>query len=146
MTRADPLLRYLGRYYSWGGGKLADGLERLRCINLDCSGFAQAALLELGLVRPDAWHDLGSLALANACDPVTHLQPGDLVFYGRPVSHVMVVFEVPEDGRMTTVIGASGGDATTSGADPTACVQIRSLHYRKDLTCCGRIKARWRPV
>ena len=148
------LLRALGVPYVWGAGALADGLRRwpegasvvhhglATVYGFDCSGFAQLALLALGHVRADAWHDKGASALAYVCDPVIpgHEALGDLAFYGLGrISHVMVALD------RGLVIGAAGGDSRDFGDDETACVQVRPLRYRSDLRTVGRLKPEWRP-
>ena len=160
LTNIDvlELLRALGVPYVWGGGALADGPEtwpegaRVQVPGgyvrgWDCSGFAQAALLALGQVRPDAWPDIRAHDLANACDPVHpgEEQIGDLAFYGGEdargksvISHVMVVLAAG------LVIGATGGTSRTMGMDARACVAACPLRYRRDLVVVGRIKEEYR--
>lgn len=136
------LLEALGAPYWWGKGALRDGLAHWPQGPWDCSGYAQAALLVLEIVRPDAWGDVRAHDLAMACDPVAAVDVvlGDLVFYGLPghISHVMVAL----DARMC--IGATGGTSRTLGDDPRACVAAVPIAYRRDLRVIGRLKAQYR--
>jgi len=137
------LLCALGARYAWGAGTLEDAEGRWPGGPFDCSGFAQAALLRLGQVRPDAWHDKSAHGLANACDPIAlaDAQLGDLAFYGRGgrVTHVTVVL------GSGVCIGANGGGSATHGDTPSACVQVRPIVYRNDFITIGRIKQEHRP-
>jgi len=135
------LLSALGARYAWGAGTLEDAAARWPAGPFDCSGFAQAALLRLGLVRPAAWHDKSAHDLANACDPVdlVDLRLGDLAFYGqRRITHVTVVLGAG------VCIGANGGGSNTHGDSPSACVQVRPIVYRTDFVTLGRIKQEYR--
>lgn len=151
-TGVLDLLRGLGVRYVWGAGSLAEVVAEPALwpggcraveggVGWDCSGWAQAALWRLGIVRPGAWSDVRAVDLANASDPVHPGEErlGDLAFYGRPiVSHVMVCL----GGGM--VVGASGGTSSTHGGDPRAVVACVSLAYRRDLITVGRLKAAYR--
>ena len=155
-VRDDRLLEALGVPYSWGAGALADGLSawpdgsrgKYGGIGWDCSGFAQLALLRLGLIAPDAWGDVPASILMQRCVLVVEadIAPGDLVFYRNrrgEVGHVMVVYQIAYDGRAPLVIGASGGGSRTNADDPTACVQIRPMYYR-DPHFIGRLREEYR--
>ena len=142
------LLEPLGVPYSWGAGALRDGLAGWPAgvpgvgggVGYDCSGYAQLALLRLGIVRPDAWEDLRAVDLANASNPLAAelAEPGDLVFYASPLNHVMVAL------GCGMVVGAAGGGSHTNADSASACVQVRPLHYRADLVTVGRLKAQYR--
>jgi cell wall-associated NlpC family hydrolase len=99
----------------------------------DCSGFAQAALVHLGLLSRSA-KDRGAHQLAMAAMPVPEGEErlGDLAFYGG-ASHVMVVL------APGIVLGAAGGDSSTHGDKPSAYVDLRPLRYRRDFLCLGRL-------
>ena len=136
------LLEALGARYWWGAGALSDGLSSWPRGPFDCSGFAQIALLKLGIVKPNAWGDLAAHDLAYACDPVAlgHERLGDLVFYGHPehIGHVAVCI------GNGMAIGANGGGPQTKGQDPRACVQVRPVVYRNDFVTIGRLKPEYR--
>lgn len=154
-ARVQLLLTSIGAPYSWGAGRLqgaeiapASGVPGLGGgRGWDCSGYAQWALVQLSLVRPDAWYDLTADDLRRVCDevPGSRYAVGDLALYGSRshVSHVMVVLG---GGLFPMVIGASGGGRATNGNNPRACVQVRPLTYRTDLVMVGRIKPQWRPA
>lgn len=136
------LLEAEGVPYSWaaggpsaswpGGGKGKNG-----GVGWDCSGFAQGALVRLGLLSPTAT-DRSAAGLYAASSPADGSQVGDLAFYGSSsssVSHVMVGMG---DGQ---VIGASGGGSKTNADDPNARVKVfSSPNYRSDFLGWRRIK------
>jgi cell wall-associated NlpC family hydrolase len=154
------LCEAIGAYYSWGAGDLANGLEGWPMgvpgvkggVGWDCSGFAQACLLKLGIVRPEAWNDLSAHALANACNPVytpedhhramLRANVGDLCFYkssrSERITHVTVYLG---DGMC---IGANGGGSGTNADNVNARVQVRPVRYRKDLIVIGTLKPEFR--
>lgn len=125
------LLATSGTLYSWGKG---DPSTPWPAEAYDCSGFAQGALVQLGLLSRKQ-PDRGAAALANCSERVED-EPrlGDLAFYGKPVSHVMVCL------GNGWVIGATGGGSHTHADDAEACVQPRRLRYRKDLLVVGRLR------
>lgn len=105
---------------------------------VDCSGFAQMALVRLGLLKVTAG-DRGARALADAARHVDigDQQPGDLAIYP---GHVMVVADFPGTDGHSSVMGASGGVETTRGNDPHARVKLfKSARYRDDFVCYGRL-------
>ena len=129
--RVVELLSTLGTPYDWAVGDPNDTWPPTKC---DCSGFTQMALVYLKMLKSTEV-DRNAMSLANICDAVTD-EPrlGDLAFYARPVSHVMLVL------NKDWVIGATGGTSATNSDNPEACVQLRRLRYRKDLTVVGRLK------
>lgn len=143
----SPYNELEGIPYSYGAGdpstpwaSSAKGLKG--GLGLDCSGTAQMILVHDGkLARTAA--DRGSAALSKACDRVElgRQRRGDLVFYGNPVTHVMVCNEDARADGDSEVIGASGGRSTTNGDDPNARVKrFRSVRYRKDFNFIGRFR------
>lgn len=129
--RVVELLSTIGTPYFWGKG---DPKTPWPAAAYDCSGFAQGALVYLGLLKPTE-PDRNAAGLGNISDPVTDApRLGDLALYGKPVSHVMVVLD------KDWVIGATGGGSKTHGDNPEACVQLRRLRYRNDLTVVCRLK------
>ena len=133
------LLQAIGAPYAWGSGDLGNARQLWPDGPFDCSGFAQACLVALGMVRPRAWNDLSARGLADACDSVEleEARIGDLAFYGSGVTHVTVCIGA----GMT--IGANGGGSKTNADDPRARVQIRPIVYRNDLVTVGRLKAKF---
>lgn len=134
--------------YSYGAGAPSDGIlnwpEGSRGIiggvgrgatGWDCSGFAQAALVRLGLLAQNA-PDRGAAALQQVARKVVEesAKLGDLAFYGPgKTEHVMLYV----GGGI--VLGASGGNSATNGNVPGACVMLRTLRYRADLLNLGRL-------
>ena len=143
--RVADLLQAWGIAYSYGAGAPKDAAHSWppdplphgigKAPGLDCSGFAQVALVRLGLLSPDAI-DRTADALEHICTPVPEgmAQLGDMAFYGGPngASHVMVCL------GGGVVLGARGGGSHTNGDNPQAFVQLEPLHYRSDLRSIGR--------
>lgn len=141
------LLSALGIPYSYGAGspatpfgQMATGIKGGR--GLDCSGFAQSALVALGRL-PSSAPDRSAAALADLAAPVAigAQRAGDLAFYGSGrVSHVMVVLTDADAAGVSEVIGASGGRPSTNGDDPNARIKSYTSHkYRRDFVAFGRI-------
>jgi cell wall-associated NlpC family hydrolase len=138
-TDADPILGALGWPYFWGRGSpstpWSDGPK-----GVDCSGFAQMALVKLGILKSSAG-DRGARALADASDPVEvgDQQVGDLAYYP---GHVMIVVGPPGDDGHSSVMGASGGGSLTFGNDKNARVKLFSSgKYRDDFVTYMRLRA-----
>ena len=80
---------YLGTSYSWGGGGDRGpgyGIDLdANVVGFDCSGLTQYAYYQAGILLPR-----NSRAQYTAYPKVARadLQPGDLVFFYTPVSHV----------------------------------------------------------
>lgn len=128
--RVVRLLEAWGVPYYWGG----DSRKAWPPKPVDCSGFAQAALVELGTLHPSQ-PDRTAEGLRQVCDVVdeSSADVGDLAFYGRgKATHVVVCL----GGGAT--IGANGGGRNTKGDDPRAFVQLQPIRYRADLICIGR--------
>jgi len=70
-------LNYLGTPYRWGGSNPATGL--------DCSGFTQLVFKNMGVNIPRTSKQQSRVG--QSISP-SQMQPGDLVFFGRPVHHV----------------------------------------------------------
>lgn len=149
----DPLvldiLAAWGVPYSWGGGlprhgKTAwpDGPRGIAGgVGWDCSGFAQAVLVRLGLL-PENAPDRTAAGLYDISAPVMPgaAKVGDLAFYGAVrISHVMVVL------GPGVVIGAAGGGQQTNGDDPRAYVKLERLRYRSDFAGVRRMGPLPRP-
>lgn len=121
----------LGVDYLWGGKTPRDGL--------DCSGLVTHVLYALG--GPDLRFSHNTDTIWNMWPETFSPRPGDVALYGgsRPddVSHVEVIVSV--DHGIVQMIGASGGDSTTTSREAAralkrpARVQEKSTHlYRKD--------------
>jgi len=132
--RLLDLLAAWGALYSWGAGTPGNaeggwpgGVKGTRGgIGWDCSGFAQAALVRLGMLSVRA-PDCSASTLYGLGAPVAagEEQMGDLAFYGPHgrISHVMVVIGTG------IVLGARGGGASTNADEPRAFVQLEPLKY-----------------
>lgn len=137
-TRGLPawLAESIGEPYSWGGGSPASPWPDNAGKGWDCSGYVQAALVQLGLMDEDE-SDRTAQGLYDITADISSPELGDLAFYGtRPdnITHVMLCVG---DGR---VIGASGGTSSTHGDDPNARVKVFSSHlYRSDFIGYGRL-------
>lgn len=96
--------RLLGRPYDYG----ADGPD-----TFDCSGLTRFAWREGGVVLP---HSSRAQFDSLPHVPRDALEPGDLVFFGRPIHHVGVyvgggqMIHSPETGSTVEVTSASRGD------------------------------------
>lgn len=129
----------IGIPYSYGAGTPADpfpgGATGIKGGHgYDCSGFVQGALVALGMLSESA-PDRSAATLSKVGTPVPWGQqrPGDVAFYGTPVSHVMLVRTEPDATGDSGVIGASGGHSYTNGDDPKAIVKtFTSAKYRGD--------------
>ena len=136
---ADELADSLGWPYFFGGGSPAtpwsEGSE-----GVDCAGYAQIALVHLGLLSSSA-PDRGAASLADDSNPIDvgDQEPGDLAYYP---GHVMVVISYPGSNGHSKVMGASGGTATTFGDDPGAYVKaFDSALYRGDFVTYMRLRS-----
>lgn len=125
----ECVLEQIGVPYLWGGKRPETGL--------DCSGLVTHALHK---VLGQDWrntHNTDKLWAQLA--PIDFPRSGDLAFYGGAgpddVSHVMVVLNL--DGDEDLVVGACGGDSTTTTLREAvrrgARVRVRQgVHYRRD--------------
>jgi hypothetical protein len=133
------LYESIGWPYFWAKGSPATPWES-GPDGVDCSGYAQMALVRLGLLSP-GYSDRGARSLADDSDPVVvgSQRPGDLAYYG---GHVMVVLSQPGADGHSAVIGASGGDGTTFGNDENARVKVYdSALYSGNFVTYMRLKA-----
>jgi cell wall-associated NlpC family hydrolase len=133
----DPVLATaLGWPYWFGKGTPATPWES-GADGVDCSGFAQMALVKLNLLSSSA-PDRGARTLADDSDPIELGQQriGDLAYYP---GHVMVVAGSPGYDGHSPVIGASGGTGTTLGNDEKARVKLFSSGlYNSEFVCYMR--------
>ena len=100
----------VGKPYNWGG----DGPD-----SYDCSGLTMVSWQHGGVSLP---HSSRAQYSATTHVPISAIQPGDLVFYGRPIHHVGIY-----------VGGGQMVDAPHSGAN----VRYSGI-YRSDLVGVGR--------
>lgn len=139
-STCDPqLATALGWPYWYGEGSPSTPWEA-GPQGVDCSGFAQMALVRLNLLASSA-ADRSALGLANGSDPIEVglQQVGDLAYYP---GHVMVVCAPPGADGHSPVIGSSGGYTTTKGDDPNARVKLfGSARYRDDFVTYCRLRA-----
>lgn len=131
---SSVLLEAVGVPYSYGGGypgaTWPTGSRGVGGgVGWDCSGFAQAGLVQLGQLSTDA-EDRTAQGLADTGRSADGSREGDLAFYGKSwskVSHVMLSLG---NGQ---VIGASGGTTSTNADDSGAYVKVfNTPQYRGD--------------
>lgn len=118
--------------YDWAAGDPNDDPFDPR--GKDCSGAAQGNSVFLGLLKKSE-PDRNAYNLAMICDKVELGQErlGDFVFYGRPITHVMLCI------APGIAFGETGGGSATHGDDPRAFQDIRKIDYRP-ITVIGRLK------
>ncbi|MFI7585873.1 transglycosylase SLT domain-containing protein [Spongisporangium articulatum] len=83
----DIAKKYLGVPYKWGGTDPRTGL--------DCSGFAQLVMKQVGVNLPRTSAEQAKVG--TEVSSLDDAQPGDLVFFGSPVHHVGIYVG---DGKM----------------------------------------------
>ena len=123
------VIEQMGAPYIWGGKNPETGI--------DCSGVVAYAFRKAG--GPDWRKTHNTDSLWNDCKEPGMIQPGTLCLYGGKaaddVSHVMVV--ISDVGSELVVVGASGGDSTTTSLHAAekrgARVKVYKTHlYRAD--------------
>jgi len=133
---ASVLVEALDVPYSWGAGSPSSpwpgGAPGVNGgVGWDCSGFAQAGLVQLGKLSSSAT-DRSAQDLANRASSVSSGDEteGDMAFYGSSWSKVTHVMLHLGNGQ---VIGASGGGSATNADDANARVKIfNTPRYRGD--------------
>jgi cell wall-associated NlpC family hydrolase len=103
----------IGTPYKWAGASPQEGF--------DCSGLIMWAYAQVGRSLP---HSSKALYAMSRRIPTDQLQPGDLVFYNSPVSHVGLYI---------------GGGQMIHAPHTGSTVQIQSIHYWSALVGGGRI-------
>lgn len=73
-------LRQLGSRYMFGGAGL---------VYWDCSGLTMRALQQAGISLP---HSASAQTAYGRQVPLNQIRPGDLVFFGQPITHVGIYF------------------------------------------------------
>jgi cell wall-associated NlpC family hydrolase len=103
----------IGTPYKWAGASPEEGF--------DCSGLIMWAYAQVGRSLPHSSRALYSMSRRIA---VEELQPGDLVFYNSPVSHVGLYI---------------GGGNMIHAPHTGSTVQIESIYYWSALSGAGRL-------
>ncbi len=110
----------------------------------DCSGLVTSSIYEATGGKIDRRATWNAQKLLNNCAMVEEPRPGDLAFYGPSagmVTHVMVYMGAK---GKDVVLGASGGDSTTTS--PEKAVErgakvkgYKTAKYRRDFLGFGRL-------
>lgn len=74
---ADFAVQFVGNPYVWGGTSLTNGA--------DCSGFVMSVFASFGYALPRV---VAAQYGASVKKDLSHMEVGDLVFYGNGISHV----------------------------------------------------------
>jgi len=136
-SSCSSLLSALGWPYWYGRGSPSTPWNE-GAAGVDCSGFAQMALVKLGRLSSSAG-DRGATALANDSDALElgSQEPGDLACYP---GHVAVVVSYPDSSGHSQVMSASG-TRDTQGDNPAHVVKLQaSGAYRSDFICYMRLR------
>lgn len=90
-------LQQLGKKYVFGGAGL---------VYWDCSGLTMRALQQAGISLP---HSAAAQVAYGKQVPFNQVRPGDLVFFGQPISHVSIYFgggkmvDAPHSGALVRI-------------------------------------------
>lgn len=104
----------LGVRYTWGGASPATGF--------DCSGFVLWAWQHGGRSLP---HSSRAMYSSSRRIPMSEIQPGDLIFYGRPTVHHVALY--------------IGGGQIIHSPSSGSSVRYDSVYYWDALVGAGRI-------
>ncbi|MBY8850602.1 C40 family peptidase, partial [Saccharothrix sp. MB29] len=121
-TVVAAALSYLGTRYSWGGGNavgptvgirdggVADAHGDYATVGFDCSGLMVYAFAQIGVTLPRVSQDQQRFGHPL---PWEQAQPGDMLFWGRPATHVALylgalqgvhyMVEAPQSGDVVKV-------------------------------------------
>ncbi|QFZ24522.1 NlpC/P60 family protein [Saccharothrix syringae] len=121
-TVVASALSYLGTRYSWGGGNaagptvgirdggVADAHGDFENVGFDCSGLMVYAFAQIGVTLPRVSQDQQQFGRSL---PWEQAQPGDMLFWGRPATHVALylgtlngvhyMVEAPQSGDVVKV-------------------------------------------
>ncbi len=104
-------MRYLGVPYVWGGHDPATGF--------DCSGLVMYVYAQMGITLP---HSAYAQYYSGTPIGYDQLQPGDLVFFYHPISHVGIyigrgkMIHAPTDGEVVSIGNVGGPGGAYAGA------------------------------
>lgn len=99
-----------GLPYRWGGDDPSAGF--------DCSGLVIEGLQACGILpRTGDWR---AAALAQRFPLAQKVRPGCLLFWGEPIVHVEIVWELLSNGAVLTLGASGGGSKTLTRADAEA--------------------------
>jgi cell wall-associated NlpC family hydrolase len=108
-SAVDIAMQYLGVPYVWGGESPS---------GFDCSGLVMYVYAQIGVYLP---HSAASQYYSGTPISYGELAPGDLVFFGSPISHVGIyigggnMIHAPFEGAVVSVSSVSAG-GSYSGA------------------------------
>ncbi len=114
----------------------------------DCSGLVTSSLYAATGIDLRSTFNAQKLADDSELVKPKDIKPGDLIFYGASynrISHVMAFLghDKAIDGK--TIYGASGGGSKTvtpeaAMAQDAKVKAYRTINYRPDFICCGRLR------